>query len=120
MRKLLVADDSPVSRELISEALQGSFEVLEAADGREALETLRRERPGLALIDIRMPVLDGFEVLVEVRRDPALCHIKLAALTAFAMQGDADKALAAGFDAYITKPVELASLRAQVGALLPE
>jgi two-component system cell cycle response regulator DivK len=120
MKKLLIADDNPLSRELISEALGDDYQVIEACNGQEALEQLRRERPDIALIDIQMPDLDGMQVVAEVRRDLALCHILTVALTAFAMQGDSERAIAAGFDAYITKPVNLTSLRERIHGMLAD
>jgi two-component system cell cycle response regulator DivK len=120
MTKILVADDNPVSRELIVEALDGSYELIEASDGREAVDALRRNLPPLALVDIQMPLLDGLGVAREVREDPALCHIVLVALTAYAMQGDRERMLQGGFDAYITKPVHIAGLRTQIQSLLAD
>jgi len=70
--------------------------------------------PDLVLLDIQMPEMDGFAVLREIRQDPALCRLRVVALTAFAMQGDRERALEAGFDDYITKPITLAKLKSQL------
>lgn len=119
MSRVLVADDNPVSRELIREILEPlDCEVLEAADGSEALETIRQALPDLVLLDIQMPVMDGFSVLQALRGDPRFATVRVAAITAYAMQGDREKALTAGFDDYITKPIHAATLRTRVGALL--
>ncbi len=119
MRRILVVDDNPVSRELVREVLQApGREIVEAAHGREALEQARAAPPDLVLLDIQMPVLDGYAVLAEMRRDPRLASTPIVALTAFAMRGDRQRAIAAGFDDYITKPVEGAALRKRVEALL--
>lgn len=119
MSRILVVDDNPVSRELVREVLHApGREIVEASHGREALEQARAAPPDLVLLDIQMPVLDGFAVLGEMRRDPRLAHIPVVALTAFAMRGDRQKALAAGFNDYITKPIEGAALRKRVEALL--
>jgi len=118
-KKVLVADDNPVSRELIREILEyDSYEVIEAGDGGEALAKVREHRPDLALLDIQMPVMDGNAVIREIRADPSVAHIPVAALTAYAMQGDRERALAGGFNSYITKPIEIADFREQVSRLL--
>jgi PAS domain S-box-containing protein len=115
--RVLLADDSPTARELVRETLADYTSVIEeAADGREAIEKIREAPPDLVLLDIQMPELDGFGVLREIRQDPALRHLRVVALTAFAMQGDRERALEAGFDDYITKPVTLAKLKAQLEA----
>src|SRR5579871_374082 len=113
--KILVADDNPVSRELIREVLEMSgYEVVEAADGEEALRQARAALPDLMLLDIQMPRLDGYGVLRELRADHHLSNLRIVALTAFAMQGDRERALGAGFDGYITKPVDVVTLRQEV------
>ena len=118
-KRVLIADDNPVSRELIREILEyDQYEVIEAGDGGEALEKVRAHRPDLALLDIQMPVMDGNAVIREIRADPAISHLPVAALTAYAMQGDRERALAAGFNSYITKPIEIPDFRAQVAKLL--
>lgn len=115
MKRILVADDNAVSRELVREVLEAPGRIIvEAADGEEAVEKIRGEVPDLVLLDIQMPVLDGFAVLRHIRRDPRTAALPVFALTAFAMKGDRARALAAGFDAYITKPIDAAALRRQV------
>jgi two-component system cell cycle response regulator DivK len=119
MKRVLVADDNPVSRELIREILEDDdCEVIEAGDGREALEKVREHRPDLALLDIQMPVMDGNAVMFQIRADPQLAKLPVAALTAYAMQGDREKALARGFNSYITKPIDIPAFRAEVAELL--
>jgi len=116
-KRVLVADDNPTGRELVREGLSGhAGSIIEATNGREALEKIRESRPDLVLLDIQMPEMDGYEVLREIRQDPALKDLRVVALTAFAMQGDREKALAAGFDDYVTKPVNVAKLKAQLEA----
>jgi CheY-like chemotaxis protein len=118
MKTVLVADDNPVSRELVVEALNGECIVIEAVDGASAVARFYQDRPDLALIDIQMPSLDGFGVLQRIQQDARARNIPIIALTAFAMQGDRERAIEAGFDAYITKPINLAALRTQVRLLL--
>lgn len=119
MKRILVADDNPVSRELVREVLEApGRSIVEAADGEEALDKIGKERPDLVLLDIQMPVLDGFGVIRRLRLDPRTASLPVLALTAFAMKGDRARALAAGFDAYITKPIDTAALRQLVEQVL--
>ena len=117
--KILVADDNPASRELIREVLEMSgYDVIEATDGEEAVRRAREGRPDLVLVDIQMPRLDGYGVLRELRADEKFDGLHVVALTAFAMHGDRERALDAGFDGYITKPVEIAALRQEIRKFL--
>jgi CheY-like chemotaxis protein len=114
-KRVLVADDNPAGRELVREGLsEYASSIIEASNGREALERIREMLPDLVLLDIQMPEMDGYEVLREIRKDPALQGLRVVALTAFAMQGDRERALEAGFDDYLTKPVSVAKLKAQM------
>jgi CheY-like chemotaxis protein len=115
MKTILVADDSAVSRELVREALEKiGYRVIEAADGREALAKALEYLPDIALLDIRMPGLDGYATVRAMRAEPRLTALPVLALTAFAMRGDEEKATLAGFDGYLTKPIGIAALRAAV------
>jgi CheY-like chemotaxis protein len=119
MRTILVADDNAASRRLIREILEPcKYRVIEACDGRDALDKIRETAPDLVLLDIQMPGLDGFEVVQQVRRDSRFATLRVAALTAYAMRGDRERALAAGFDDYITKPIRAAALRTHLDNLL--
>ncbi len=121
MKKILVVDDNPVCRELMREALQGNgVEVLEACDGHQALQMIRQSPPDLVLLDLQMPPVSGYEVLAQIRSDPSTADIVVAALTAYAMRGDREKGLSAGFNDYITKPIDVANLRKSVERLLNE
>ncbi|MCU0227575.1 MAG: response regulator [Bryobacterales bacterium] len=109
-----------MSRELLRDCLEPlGVEVVEARDGLEALESVAASMPQLMLVDIQMPRMDGFELLREVRANPATARIPILAISAFAMAGDAERALARGFDTYITKPVSMSELRKLVRSLLP-
>ena len=119
MKTIVVADDDPVSRELIREVLEGQgYRMVEAIDGALALSTVRMMNPDLVLLDIRMPVLDGFGVLEALRQEDRFREIPIFALTAFAMHGDRERALAAGFDDYITKPIRISALRERINLVL--
>lgn len=120
MKRILLAEDRATSRELIRAVLESSgYAVTEAADGRQAVDLAKRCDPDLLLLDLQMPALDGFGVLTELRADSRFQAVPFVALTANAMQGDRERALAAGFTAYITKPVNLAALRRELARLLP-
>lgn len=115
MKRILVAEDDPAGRELIREILEPhGYQVIEAADGREALRKIEETEPDLILLDIQMPGLDGYAVVRELRRHPRFAALRVVALTAFAMRGDREKVLAAGFDAYLTKPIDTATLRTEI------
>ncbi len=116
---ILVADDNAGNREVARLALEAAgYEVIEAADGGEALQMARSALPRLLILDIQMPVLDGYGVIGELRRDAQFADTPAIAMTAYAMHGDQEKALAAGFTCHISKPVNLSHLRQIVGELL--
>jgi two-component system cell cycle response regulator DivK len=119
MKKILVAEDNAASREFLGEFLSScGYTVVEASNGEEALARTTQEMPDLLLLDIQMPVLDGYTVLRRLRADPRFARLRVVAFTAYAMPGDKEKALAAGFDGYITKPIRTATLREQITQLL--
>ncbi len=119
MTRVLIADDKETSRELIRMVLESlGHEVREASDGLEAVRDAREAPPDLIILDLQMPVLDGFGALAELRGDRSLAATPIMALTASAMQGDRERALAAGFDSYVSKPIPLAKLREEVTRLL--
>ncbi len=117
--KVLVADDKATGRELVRTVLEDrGYTVFEARDGVEALEVAHRIQPDLIILDLHMPGLDGFGVIKELRLDSNFATTPVVALTASAMQGDRQRALAAGFTGYISKPVSLKTLRSEVERLL--
>ena len=119
MKTILIADDRDASRELLRTVLQAEgYSVVEAADGAEALAKAQAVTPHLILLDLQMPLMDGFAVAATLRQDTRFAHTPIVALTASAMQGDRERALATGFTAYITKPVRLAALRAEIAEWL--
>jgi CheY-like chemotaxis protein len=119
MKRILVVDDKATSRELLRTVLENDgYIVVEAADGLEAIQKAHAENPALILLDLQLPLRSGYEVLNELRRDPQFAALPIIALTASAMQGDQEKALAAGFTAYLTKPVALTHLRGEIKRIL--
>jgi CheY-like chemotaxis protein len=119
MKKVLIADDKDTSRELVRTVLESfGYEVTEAGDGREALERARQVHPDLIILDLHMPEVDGFGVVRALRSDEQFATTPVVALTASAMQGDHDRAIAAGFTGYLSKPIRLAMLRREVERLL--
>lgn len=121
MWKILVADDDRVSRELIRDVLEEpGRQVLEAHNGREALEMAAEAEPDLVLLDIQMPVLDGYGALRELKRNPRFARLPVVAVTAMAMEGERRSALDAGFDAYMAKPINSVALRELVAQLLED
>ncbi|HZU21986.1 MAG TPA: response regulator [Terriglobales bacterium] len=120
-KTILVADDNEANRELISVILQRQgYEVLEAPDGREALAIITRRRLDLVLLDIHMPELDGFETVRAIRQSEQSRRLPVVALTASAMAGDAEQALARGFTAYLAKPYEISAVISLVQSLVGE
>ena len=114
-KRVLIAEDKATSRELLRNILEPrGYEIFEAIDGLDALGKASEHRPDLILLDLHMPQLNGMEVLAKLRADPRFRSTPVIALTASAMQGDREKALAAGFNSYLTKPVSLEVLRTEV------
>jgi CheY-like chemotaxis protein len=119
MAKILLVEDNEMNRDMLSRRLQRrGHEVVCAVDGAEGLEVARREAPVLILMDMTLPVLDGWEASRQLKADPATSSIPIIALTAHAMGDDRQRALEAGCDDYDTKPVELPRLVAKIDALL--
>jgi CheY-like chemotaxis protein len=119
MPRLLLVEDNEESRDGLARFLgRKGYEVVTAADGRQGLEAARAQPPDVVVMDMSLPVLDGWEATRQLKADPQTRHIPVIALTAHAMAGDRDKALAAGCDEYDTKPVEFARLLGKIQALL--
>jgi CheY-like chemotaxis protein len=119
MSKILMAEDNAVNRELLRELLESrGHTVSEACDGQEALDIMESEKPDVLLLDIGMPVLDGFAVVRKIRENPRLASLPIVAITAYAMQGDREKILSSKFDGYLSKPVNAHSLDEELHRLL--
>lgn len=111
MSKVLIAEDNPVSRELLREILATTnHEIVEAQDGQEALAKIAEAGPDLVLLDINMPIKDGFAVIRELRDQPRFARLPVMAITAYAMKQDRERILAAGFTSYLTKPIDKTKL----------
>ena len=119
MPRLLLVEDNEENRDGLTRHLRRKgFEVLVAVDGQQGVEAARTEAPDLILMDMSLPVLDGWEATRQLKAAPETRHIPVIALTAHAMAGDREKALAAGCDEYDTKPVEFARLLEKIQTLL--
>jgi two-component system, cell cycle response regulator DivK len=119
MPRLLLVEDNEENRDGLSRHLRRKgFEVLVAVDGRQGVEVARSGAPDLILMDMSLPVLDGWEATRQLKATSETRHIPVIALTAHAMAGDREKALAAGCDEYDTKPVEFARLLEKIQTLL--
>jgi CheY-like chemotaxis protein len=119
MKTILVAEDRDTSRELIRTLLEHSgYSVLEASNGADAVDLARQASPDLVLLDLQMPIKDGFQVLRELRSEQRFRSTPIVALTASAMQGDKERALSDGFTGYLTKPLSLSAIRKELSRLL--
>jgi two-component system cell cycle response regulator DivK len=119
MAKILLVEDNEMNRDMLSRRLmRKGYEVVLALDGQSGVEMAQTQAPDLILIDMSLPVLDGWEATRRLKADTATKHIPVIALTAHAMSGDREKALEAGCNDYDTKPVELLRLLGKIEALL--
>src|SRR5438309_9106605 len=119
-RRILVVEDQEDNRRILRDLLTSAgYEIIQAENGEEALAAAARERPDLILMDIQLPVLDGYEATRRIKADPALRAIPVIAVTSYALSGDENKARAAGCDAYVTKPFSPRLLLAKIREYLP-
>ncbi len=118
-KKILIVDDNVDSRELVVKILKHSgYQTVEAVDGEDALEKAVKERPDLIFMDRSLPKIDGYEVTRRLKNQKAFKDTPIVALTAHAMRGDREKALEAGCEGYISKPINVRALPEQVKAYL--
>ena len=119
MPKILLVEDNEMNRDMLSRRLERKgYQVVIAVDGQSGVEMALTEAPNLILMDMSLPVLDGWEASRRLKADAASKHIPVIALTAHAMSSDRDKALEAGCDDYDTKPIDLPRLLGKIEALL--
>ncbi len=108
---ILIVDDNPSNMKLMTFLLEKSgYEVRTAVDAGEVFATLSDFRPRLILMDLQLPGIDGFEITRRIKADPRMKGVVIIAITAYAMKGDEQRALAAGCDAYVTKPIDTRAL----------
>lgn len=117
--KILVVEDNEKNRVLVRDILKyHGYEVIEAEDGKEGVKMAKEHRPDLILMDMQMPVMNGFSAAKVLRADPDTRAIRLIAVTSFTMKGDREKILDAGFDDYIAKPINTRKLPELVASCL--
>ena len=118
--RILVVEDQPDNRQIIRDLLSSvGYELIEAEDGAAGVRLAASERPDLILMDIQLPVLDGYEATRRIKADPELSSIPIIVVTSYALSGDDAKARAAGCDAYVAKPFSPRQLLATVRQFLP-
>ena len=119
MPKILLVEDNEMNRDMLSRRLERrGFEVILAVDGQQGIDLANEFAPNLILMDMSLPVVDGWEATRRLKADPGTSSIPVVALTALAMSGDREKAISAGCDDYDTKPVEFARLIGKIEKLL--
>jgi two-component system cell cycle response regulator DivK len=118
MKRILVVEDVEFNRDLIVQLLEGEYEVLTATDGAEGIRRAEHDRPDLILMDLSLPVIDGWEATRRIKAEAALKHIPIIALSAHAMTGDEAKARQSGCDDYISKPLDEDALFAKLNKYL--
>lgn len=114
-KRILVVEDQEDNRAILRDLLTAAeFDYIEAVDGAQGVATAERERPDLILMDIQLPVLDGYQATRQIKSNPTLAVIPIIAVTSYALSGDDQKALDAGCDDYVTKPFSPRALLAKV------
>ena len=118
MKKILIVEDVEMNRDLLVQLLEDDYELAEATDGRQGLEMAVEVKPDLILLDMMLPEMDGYEVTRGVRQHEEIKDTPIIAVTAHAMAGDEEKALEAGCNDYISKPIDEDELWAKVAKLI--
>ena len=118
-KRILVVEDQADNRQKLRDMLASTdYEMTEAEDGEQALAAVAQQRPDLILMDIQLPILDGYEATRRIKADPALRSIPIIAVTSYAMSGDEEKARAAGCDDFVPKPYSPRQLLAKIHKFL--
>ena len=120
MHKILIVEDVPLNIDLLVQLLEDDYQLVIAEDGARGLELAAQQRPDLILMDMSLPEIDGWEATRRLKANPGLLHIPVIGLSAHAMSGDAERALQAGCDDYLTKPVNEDLLFAKIKRLVGE
>jgi two-component system cell cycle response regulator DivK len=119
-KRILVVEDQADNRRILRDMLSNAgYELIEAESGEEALMAVEAQRPDLILMDIQLPVMDGYEATRRIKSNPTLKGVPIIAVTSYALSGDEGKARAAGCNAYVTKPFSPRALLAKVREFLP-
>lgn len=119
MAKILLIEDNAPNRLLVKDILEfRGYSVIEAVNGREGIMAAGEYKPDLIFMDLQMPVMDGFEACRQLKENPQTKHLKVIALTSFAMKGERERVLASGFDGYIPKPIDTRDLPLKVKKFL--
>ncbi len=119
-KRILVVEDQEDNRQILEDLLSSvGYAVIHVADGAAAVAAADRERPDLILMDIQLPIMDGYEATRQIKANPALAMIPIIAVTSYALSGDEDKAASAGCDGYVTKPFSPRQLLAKIREYLP-
>jgi two-component system, cell cycle response regulator DivK len=114
-KRILVVEDQEDNRQIIRDVLAGKdYEIFEAENGEEALAAVAKQRPDLILMDVQLPIMDGYEAARHIKADPALRSIPIIAVTSYALSGEDKRARAAGCDDYVAKPYSPRQLLAKV------
>ena len=120
-KKILIVEDNPQNMRLVEMILRAkNYTLLRATDGEEALDVARGGRPDLIIMDIQLPKIDGLEVTRRLRKTQAFRRIPVIAMTAYAMKGDKEKAIEAGCDAYLSKPINTRELPGVIAEMLSQ
>jgi two-component system cell cycle response regulator DivK len=119
-KRILVVEDQEDNRQILRDLLANAgFEMIEAEDGEQALVQVAKHHPDLILMDIQLPLMDGYEATRRIKADPSSKAIPIIVVTSYALSGDEEKARAAGCDAYVAKPYSPRALLAQIREYLP-
>ena len=120
-KRILVVEDQPDNRQILRDLLGSvGYEMTEAWDGEASITAAKEQRPDLILMDIQLPLMDGYEATRRIKADPELKSIPIIAVTSYALSGDDGKAHAAGCDGYVTKPYSPRELLAKIRQYLPQ
>jgi CheY-like chemotaxis protein len=118
MKRILIVEDVEWNRDLLTQILEDQYEVLEATDGKQGLEKAKAEKPDLILMDMLLPEMNGMEVASAIRESEGIADVPIIAVTAQAMSGDREQALAAGCNDYVSKPIDEDVLLEKIAKIL--
>ncbi len=120
-KRILMVEDTEDNRQIMRDLISMTdYELIEACDGAEGIAMAALYKPDLILMDIQLPVMDGYEATRRIKADPALTHIPIIAVTSYALSGDEAKTLAAGCEGYVAKPFSPRLLLAKIREFLPQ